>query len=163
MNKKHTNIHRSCLLKVVRVPEGRLKIIEGIMPVKEVLRLAKSYGTTLTVLLTAMMLIAFDQEIPLRKKKNPVVLDVPVNLRNYFQSETSRNFFGVIKVGYNFSKGPGTLEDVIAHVKETFARELTADKLGARHPAGHQGFHPLVRRCHQRILYGGQHLQHRKD
>ena len=44
------------------MPEGRLKIIEGIMPVKEVLRLAKSYGTTLTVLLTAMMLIAFDPE-----------------------------------------------------------------------------------------------------
>ena len=129
---KPTKNHRSCQLKGVRVPEGRLKIIEGIMPVKEVLRLAKSYGTTLTVLLTAMLLIAFDQEIPLRKKKNPVVLDVPVNLRNYFQSETSRNFFGVIKVGYNFSKGPGTLEDVIAHVKETFARELTADKLGAR-------------------------------
>lgn len=66
---KPTKNHRSCQLKGVRVPEGRLKIIEGIMPVKEVLRLAKSYGTTLTVLLTAMMLIAFDQEIPLRKRK----------------------------------------------------------------------------------------------
>lgn len=144
---KPTQNHRSCQLKGVRVPEGRLKIIEGIMPVKEVLRLAKSYGTTLTVLLTAMMLIAFDQEIPLRKKKNPVVLDVPVNLRNYFQSETSRNFFGVIKVGYNFSKGPGTLEDVIAHVKETFARELTADKLGARMAALSRAEHNFVARA----------------
>ena len=99
------------------------------------------------MLLTAMMLIAFDQEIPLRKKKNPVVLDVPVNLRNYFQSETSRNFFGVIKVGYNFSKGPGTLEDVIAHVKETFARELTADKLGARMAALSRAEHNFVARA----------------
>lgn len=31
---KPTKNHRSCQLKGVRVPEGRLKIIEGIMPVK---------------------------------------------------------------------------------------------------------------------------------
>ena len=134
------------------MPEGRLKIIEGIMPVKEVLRLSKSYNTTLTVLLTSMMLIAFAQEIPLRKKKRPVVLDVPVNLRNYFQSETARNFFGVIKAGYNFSQGPGTLEEVIAHVREVFARELTAEQLGARMAALSKAEHNLVTRAIPLVL-----------
>lgn len=75
------------------------------MPVKEVLRLSKSYNTTLTVLLTSMMLIAFAQEIPLRKKKRPVVLDVPVNLRNYFQSETARNFSASSKPATTFRRG----------------------------------------------------------
>ena len=55
---RRTKNERSCQLKGARVPEGRLKIIEGIMPVKDVLRLSKSYNTTLTVLLTSMMLIA---------------------------------------------------------------------------------------------------------
>ena len=62
---KRTKSRKSCQLKGLRVPEGRLKIIEGIMPVKEVLQLAKSYNTTLTVMLTSMMLIAFAEEIPL--------------------------------------------------------------------------------------------------
>ena len=149
---RRTKNERSCQLKGARVPEGRLKIIEGIMPVKEVLRLSKSYNTTLTVLLTSMMLIAFAQEIPLRKKKRPVVLDVPVNLRNYFQSETARNFFGVIKAGYNFSQGPGTLEEVIAHVREVFARELTAEQLGARMAALSKAEHNLVTRAIPLVL-----------
>lgn len=137
---------RSCQLKGAKVPEGRLKIIEGIMPVKEVIRLAKSHQTTLTVLLTSMMLIAFAEEIPLRKKNRPVMLSVPVNLRNYFHSDTARNFFGVIQVGYNFSEGPGTLEDVVEHVKQEFARELTAERLGARMAALSKVEHNYVAR-----------------
>lgn len=36
----------------------------------------------------------------------PVNLSVPVNLRNYFPSESARNFFSVITVGYDFGKIP---------------------------------------------------------
>ncbi len=149
---KRTRGRKSAQLKGAKVPEGRIRIIEGIMPVREVLQLAKSYQTTLTVLLTAMMLIAFAEEIPLRKRKRPVVLDVPVNLRNYFHSDTARNFFGVIKVGYNFSEGPGTLEDVIRQVREEFARELTADQLGARMAALSKAEHNYVARAVPLIL-----------
>lgn len=52
---KRTRGRKSAQLKGLRVPEGRIRIIEGIMPVREVLQLAKSYQTTLTVLLTSMM------------------------------------------------------------------------------------------------------------
>lgn len=149
---KRTRGRKSAQLKGAKVPEGRIRIIEGIMPVREVLQLAKSYQTTLTVLLTSMMLIAFAEEIPLRKRKRPVVLDVPVNLRNYFHSDTARNFFGVIKVGYNFSEGPGTLEDVICKVREEFARELTADQLGARMAALSKAEHNYVARAVPLIL-----------
>ena len=149
---KRTRGRKSAQLKGLRVPEGRIRIIEGIMPVREVLQLAKSYQTTLTVLLTSMMLIAFAEEIPLRKRKRPVVLDVPVNLRNYFHSDTARNFFGVIKVGYNFSEGPGTLEDVIRQVREEFARELTADQLGARMAALSKAEHNYVARVVPLVL-----------
>ena len=149
---KRTRGRKSAQLKGLRVPEGRIRIIEGIMPVREVLQLAKSYQTTLTVLLTSMMLIAFAEEIPLRKRKRPVVLDVPVNLRNYFHSDTARNFFGVIKVGYNFSGGPGTLEDVIRQVREEFARELTADQLGARMAALSKAEHNYVARVVPLVL-----------
>ena len=149
---KRTRGRKSAQLKGLRVPEGRIRIIEGIMPVREVLQLAKSYQTTLTVLLTSMMLIAFAEEIPLRKRKRPVVLDVPVNLRNYFHSDTARNFCGVIKVGYNFSEGPGTLEDVIRQVREEFARELTADQLGARMAALSKAEHNYVARVVPLVL-----------
>lgn len=137
----------SAQLRGIRVPEGRLKIIEGIMPVKQAIALAKSHQTTLTVLLTAMMLMAFSEEIPSRNLRRPVYLSVPVNLRNYFDSETARNFFGVINVGYNFSSGSGDLEDVIQTVKDAFQRELTAERLSQRMTALSRAEHNLVLRA----------------
>ncbi len=62
--------------------------------------------------LAALLIQAIHGEMPLREEGRPVVLTVPVNLRSYFPSASARNFFGVINVGYNFKKQPGTLEDI---------------------------------------------------
>lgn len=59
-------------------------------------------------------------------------LSVPVNLRNYFPSESARNFFSVITVGYDFGKNPDDFASVIAAVKEGFAKELTDEKVKGR-------------------------------
>lgn len=115
--------------KGARLPEGRLKVIEGIMPVKELLTAAHTYHTTLTVLIAAVLLRAIGRQMPLRERKKPVVLAVPVNLRNYFDSETARNFFGVINVSYDFGSRSGELDDIVAQVDASFKRELTKERL----------------------------------
>jgi NRPS condensation-like uncharacterized protein len=109
--------------------DNRLKVIEGVMPVKEVLELAHQHQCTMTVYLTALFIQSIYQEMPLRSRKYPVVLSVPVNLRSYFPSVTARNFFGTINIGYHFGKNPDKLEDIIAEVKAGFDRELKEDKL----------------------------------
>lgn len=146
-NKRSPKQKKSCLLHGARVPEGRLLIIEGIMPVQQVTALAKSHQTTLTVLLTSAMLIAFADDIPVRHRKRPVVLSVPVNLRNYFRSETARNFFGVINVGYDFSKGLSCLADVISSVKDSFLNELTPEYLAGRMTALSKAEHNFIARA----------------
>ena len=62
-------------------------------------------------------------------KKRPVVISVPINLRNYFPSATTRNFFGVIKVSYDAAKYDGTLESVIPEIARSFADQLTEEKV----------------------------------
>ena len=64
---------------------------------------ARSCGVSITVLLTAMMLCSIREEIPKNQQKRPVALMIPVNLRNYFPSQSMTNFFGWIEVGYIFS------------------------------------------------------------
>jgi NRPS condensation-like uncharacterized protein len=113
-----------------RFIDNRLKVIEGVMSVKEVITLAHRYHTTLTVFLTALFIRAIYMEMPTRGKKYPVVLSVPVNLRTYFPSVTARNFFGTIAIRYDFSRGKDDLESIIREVKESFERELTVEKLG---------------------------------
>ena len=108
------------------------RVTEGLMSCRKVLDLAKAYDSTLTVFLCALLMISIHREMMLYKEKKPVVITVPVNLRQYFFSETTRNFFGNIRVAYRFQEGEENLEDIIASLKSSFERELTQDRLKSR-------------------------------
>lgn len=128
---KKVKITKAYRIQGRRFIDNRIKVIEGVMPVKEVLDLAHKYNTTLTVYLTALFIKAIYKEMPARSRKYPIVLSVPVNLRTYFPSVTARNFFATINVKYDFSTSGDDLEDIIREVKESFERELTQEKLKA--------------------------------
>lgn len=116
-------------LKGPKLPEYRIKVIEGVMPVPEVLKLAHSFQTTVTVLFTSLLLCAIHEGMSRREEKKPVVISVPVNLRNYFASESARNFFALMAISYDFSRQPAELEQVIPEVARAFRENLTLEKL----------------------------------
>ena len=119
-------------LRGVRLPEGRMQIVEGVVPVRTVLAAARAQGVTMTVLLTALFLCAVDKNAVLRRKRHPVVVAVPVNLRKYFPSETARNFFCTVNVRYHFGRDPGDLASVMASVSAQFSQLLTRENLARR-------------------------------
>ena len=82
-----------------------------------------------------MMLCSIREEIPKNQQKRPVALMIPVNLRNYFPSQSMTNFFGWIEVGYIFSDET-TFEDVLLSVKKQFEEELVKEKI-AMHMSGY--------------------------
>ncbi len=119
-------------LRGMKIPEYRISVIEGIVPVDAILKKAKEYNTSLTIFLAAILMCSINEEIPIRHKKRSVVLSIPVNLRNYFYSETARNFFGVINVSYNFASGSSDLKEVIEYLKNEFKENLTEERLAKR-------------------------------
>lgn len=123
---------RAHKIKGQRVAEHQIKVIEGILSTKAALTKARELGTTVTVMLTAILMIAISQEMTVREKRRPVVLSVPVNLRKYFDSQTARNFFGVVNIGYNFNDRPGTFEDVVSEIDAALKRELEKEELQKR-------------------------------
>lgn len=126
---KKVRITKAYHIQGRRSIDNRIKIIEGSMPVKEVLDLSRKHNTTLTVYLVALFIKSIFNEMPARGRKNPVVLSVPVNLRTYFPSVTARNFFATVNISYDFSSLSEELVDIIAEVKSSFESELTKDKL----------------------------------
>jgi NRPS condensation-like uncharacterized protein len=114
-----------------RLEQDEMHILETVLSVKEILAKAREYGVSITVLLAAMMLCAIHEEIPKRLSKKPVSLMVPVNLRNYFPSQSMTNFFGWIEVGYQFRDNTA-FEDVLYHVKGLFEKELVKERIGMR-------------------------------
>jgi len=123
------NQRYACQLKGIKYPENRLKAISGVVSVKEMLRAAHQYNTTLSVFLSACLLDAISKNISLRQKKKPVVLSVPVNLRNHFPSKSARNFFSILYIEYDFCENNVPLEAIIKKVNEAFKEKLTLENL----------------------------------
>lgn len=117
-------------IKKSRLAENRLKVVEGVLPTDRTIALAKQHEATLTAFLAALLLCAIADGMPLRERKKPVVLSVPVNLRNYFASESTRNFFGLIYISYRFG-AENDFEEVLAAVKRQMAEQLSPDSIRA--------------------------------
>lgn len=129
---KKVSIGKAYKIKGERHEDNLLQVINGSLPVKDVIREAKKYNTTLTVFLSALLIYSIGKDLSITDKKNPVVVSVPVNLRQYFQSASARNFFSVINVPYKFGEEESSLEDIISNLSDFFEKELTTEKFRNR-------------------------------
>ena len=134
-------------IKAQKTPEERTKVITGIVSAKSVLDKAHEYNATMSIFLTAIFLIAINNHAQISLKKKPIVLTVPINLRNYFSSSSARNFFCTMNVGYQFGKNDADLADVIKSVSASFKNQLTPENLAARM----NGFSAIERNIFARI------------
>lgn len=128
-NERNPHAYR---LKGERFPPGKLRVIIGDVPVDILLQQAHEHGVTMTVLLAANLLCAIGEEMAVRDYKHPVVATIPVNLRNFFDSDTARNFFSIVNIGVRFDRTPCQLDAVAAALKDELSRKLTREALQAR-------------------------------
>ena len=119
------------VIKGSRNSEYRTKVIEATMSVQATLALAKAHGTSLTIYLTALLIHAIRAEMAEDELDKPIVIAVPINLRNHFDSKTSRNFFANMEINYVFEEGDETLADTITHLNLAFRDNLSGDNLTA--------------------------------
>lgn len=113
-------------------PKNRLGVVEGRMPLQALLEYARARDVTLTELMTAVLLCAIHDNMTDRESQKPVVIMIPVNLRGYFPTESTRNFFATINVGYDFGRQKDDMETVLEHVKEEFQKKLSREHFQQR-------------------------------
>lgn len=130
--KKGEKKHRSYQLTGAKTDYGDMSITEGVVSCHALLKKAKEYGVSLTVLLTSILMWSIYEEMTLHRKKKPVVLMIPVNLRNFFTSSSMLNFWGWIEPAYYFSAPDCSFEAVVSCVQEYFKKELTKEGLEQR-------------------------------
>ena len=118
-------------LKGEKLRQEDMSITEVCIPVREIHARAKAAGVSITVFLTAALIWAIHEEVPQNQAKKPIGLMIPVNLRNYFPSQSMANFFGWIEISCYFS-AETTFEDILESVKEQFAKELSKDVIEAK-------------------------------
>ena len=117
---------KAYILKGSMFPEGKMGIIHGHMPVDAVKRAAKKYDATINEFLVAVFIWAIYQEyLKGMPSKRPITTSVPVNLRPYFNSVTSKNFFVMVTATFHPKTENQPFEDVIGEVKESLREQIT--------------------------------------
>lgn len=107
----------------------RVHLIEGTVSTRAFIGYCHKLGATVAEVTTALYMESMIREMTTREKDLPIVLSVPVNLRNYFASSTTRNFFGVINVVFYPKDYDGTLGSIIQKVRESFESQLKEDQV----------------------------------
>jgi len=106
----------------------RLLVTEGSASVKALKAAAREEGVTLTVFTTALLIASIRDIMDPRDRNKPVSVAIPVNLRNYFPSDTARNFFGIVNIEYDFVNGED-LSTICQHVSVTLEQKLTTEAM----------------------------------
>lgn len=118
-------------LKGERLEQEEMEITEILLSAGEVHRRAKEYGVSVTAFLAAAFLYAIYEEIPKSRLKRPVSLMIPVNLRNFFPSDSMTNFWSWIETAHDLGEN-AKLEDVIRKMKDVFGKEALRKEISCR-------------------------------
>lgn len=118
-------------IRGLKLPYDQVRFFEVHMPVDKLLKLAKQTGASLTSYLGARLMRAIYDDMPLIQRSRPITISMPVNLRNFYPSFTSRNFFNSVYVSHEF-KGDESLDSLAKEFDEKLKGELTPEMIEKR-------------------------------
>ncbi|MBR5179939.1 MAG: hypothetical protein IKW90_14220 [Lachnospiraceae bacterium] len=112
----------------LKLPYNQLQFFEIHMPVSQILPRAKQIKVSLTSYLGALWMLAIRDEMPPRRRNLPVTISLPVNLRNYYPSQTARNFFNSVNVTHVFDKDI-SIEELATEFDVNLKSQLTEENI----------------------------------
>ena len=124
LNKKSKAYH----IQSGKLPFDQLQFMEVHMPASGVLSKAKELQVSMTSFLGATLMMAINADRPYMQRSKPITISLPVNLRNYYPSDTMRNFFNNVDVTHVFD-GSETIESLAREFDTVFKEKLTPEKI----------------------------------
>ena len=124
---------KAYLIKGEKLPYGGFGTICGFLSVSQLKKISKEkYHTSINNYLIACFIYAIYQANHGKiTKKHPVRIAVPVNLRPYFLSNTTKNFFAMISAEFYPKKNEYSFEDIMEITKNSIESQKTKENLEA--------------------------------
>lgn len=123
-------------IKGENTADGRMNVLEVHIRTSRLLAAARAAGGTITTYLCAVFMLAIARNMPTKKqnKARRIVLSVPVDLRQFFPSLTSRNFFATVMLEHTFDRelwpDPAELTAILTkQLKEKTTKEKIEKKV----------------------------------
>ncbi|MDR1550061.1 MAG: DUF6320 domain-containing protein [Hungatella sp.] len=112
------------------LPLDEENVLHGYVDLKKLKTAAKSYGVSITRFLTAALIWAIYQEYLEGKPwEESIGISIPINLRTFFGSETTANFFAVTLIDYLSTSEEHTFSEVLEAVSRQMEIKITKEKM----------------------------------
>ncbi len=112
------------------LPLGTGQVLHGYMNVKELKAVCKKHDVSITKYLAACLIWSIWQEyLEGKASAEAIVLNLPINLRAFFGSETMANFFAVTSIGYLFRDPSMDFETLLKKISRQMDRKIDKERL----------------------------------
>lgn len=128
--KKGYQTKRAYLIKGEKLPAGEFGVMHGYMQISELKEVCHSYGVSINEYLVGVYVWSVYTECMHGMPwEQPIRVAVPVNLRPYFNSITTKNFFAMVSAEFHPTKEIYTFEEVLHIVSESLRSQINKDNL----------------------------------
>ena len=129
-HKKGYQTKRAVEVKGDKLLAGEISVIHGFMPIKAVKAACKKYDVSINEYFTAVFLYSIYREyLHGQPSAKPIAASIPVNLRPYFDSLTTRNFFVMVSAVFQPDRENISLEEVMGIVKQSLGEQINKEHL----------------------------------
>ena len=117
-------------MKGEKLVRGELGVIHGYMSLKEVKKKAKELSMSINEYLSGIYVYSiYKGYLHGNSSKEPIVLCIPVNLRPFFESMTTRNFFAMVSIPFLPEKENYERTEVMKLVQQELRSRITKENL----------------------------------
>ncbi len=129
-SEKQYETKKAYLIRGEKLLPGQFGVMHGYMSISELKEVCHRYGASINEYLVSVFMYSVYKEcLKEMPSEQPIRVAVPVNLRPYFDSNTTKNFFVMVSAQFKPEKENYTFEEIISIVKESLASQITKDKL----------------------------------
>ena len=111
-----------------KLPYDQLQFFEVHLDASKIKAKSKELKVSVSSYLGAALMLSIKAGMPFMQRKKPVTISMPVNLRNYYPSETLRNFFNNIDVTHVFD-GKEDIQTLATEFDATLKHALEPERI----------------------------------
>ena len=121
---------RAYLLRGERLRSGEFGVMHGYLPIPRLKEVCRAYGASINeYLVAAYIWSVYTEQLHASPSARPIRVAVPVNLRPYFNSITTKNFFVMVSAEFLPTGEDHTFEDILTAVRSSLREQLDGDTL----------------------------------
>lgn len=121
---------RAYLIKLKKLAKGEFGVMHGYINIPELKTVTKKYGVSINEYLVAVFAWAtYVQCLHKTPSKLPIRIAVPVNLRPYFNSNTTKNFFTMVSAEFHPKKEEYTFEEILDIIQKSLKSQMNKENL----------------------------------